>query len=105
MDAARVIRSARERAGLSLRELARRAGTSHATLSAYERGAKSPTDATVERIVRAAGSAAEVSLTTRPATAARRGEELEAVLHLAGQFPARHRRRLDLPVFGRKVPT
>ncbi len=34
---------ARLDAGLSLRELARRAGTSHVTLSAYEHGTKSPT--------------------------------------------------------------
>ena len=86
-----------------MRELARRAGTSHATLSAYEHGVKSPTDATVERLVRAAGFAAEVSLTARPPSAAQRGAELEAVLRLASQFPARHRKHLDLPAFGRNV--
>lgn len=102
MDAATVIRSARRRTGLSLRALARRAGTSHATLSAYEHGAKSPTAATVDRIVRAAGCASDVSLTVRPPRSARRGEELEAVLHLAAQFPARHRQHLDLPAFGRR---
>ena len=36
------LRRARLSAGLSLREVAQRAGTSHATLSAYERGLKSP---------------------------------------------------------------
>lgn len=95
------IRTVRERAGLSMRELARRAGTSHATLSAYEHGAKSPTAATLQRIVRAAGVQPGIAFTTRAAPASRRGDELEAVLRLAGQFPARHRRRLDLPVFGR----
>ncbi|TDT14630.1 helix-turn-helix protein [Ilumatobacter fluminis] len=95
------IRTVRERAGLSMRELARRAGTSHATLSAYEHGAKSPTAATLQRIVRAAGVQPVIAFTKRAAPASRRGDELEAVLRLAGQFPARHRRRLDLPVFGR----
>lgn len=96
-----MITTARERAGLSMRELARRAGTSHATLSAYEHGTKSPTAATLHRIVRAAGAQPVIAFTTRAAPASRRGDELEAVLRLAGQFPARHRRRLDLPVFGR----
>lgn len=51
--AAAIIRTARLRAGLSGRELARRAGTSHATLSRYEHGTVQPSFATVERIVRA----------------------------------------------------
>ena len=47
------LRRARLSAGLSLREVAQRAGTSHATLSAYERGLKSPTLDTFLRIVNA----------------------------------------------------
>ena len=103
MDTAQLIRSVRTTARLSLRELAARAGTSHATLSAYEHGAKSPTAATVDRIVRASGCSTEIALTHRTAPAERRGDELRAVLDLAGQFPARHRPHLDLPVFGRKA--
>lgn len=53
--AADIIHAARLRAGLSTRELARRAGTSHATLSRYEHGQVQPSLATVERIVRACG--------------------------------------------------
>ena len=55
MDAAAVIRTARAGAGLSLRGLAGRAGTSHATLSAYEAGRVHPSIDTVGRIVGAAG--------------------------------------------------
>jgi len=51
--AAAIIREARSRAGLSVRELARRSGTSHATLSRYEHGKVQPSLATIERIVRA----------------------------------------------------
>ena len=40
MGATTTVRQARQRAGMSLRQLAARAGTSHATLSAYENGAK-----------------------------------------------------------------
>ncbi|HEX2294950.1 MAG TPA: helix-turn-helix transcriptional regulator [Actinomycetota bacterium] len=50
-----LIRIARYEAGLSQRELARRATTSQSTLSAYESGKKSPTLETLERILRAAG--------------------------------------------------
>ncbi len=50
-----IIREARSRAGLGLRELARRAGTSHATLARYERGEVDPTMGTLERIVAACG--------------------------------------------------
>ena len=46
---------ARKAAGMSQAELARRAGTSRPTLSAYEHGQKSPTLATAQRLVEAAG--------------------------------------------------
>lgn len=46
---------ARRAAGLSQEELARRAGTSRPTLSAYEHGRKSPTADTVERLPAEAG--------------------------------------------------
>src|SRR5437868_8086775 len=45
----------RRAAGLSQDELARRAGTSRPTLSAYEHGRKSPSADTLERLVAAAG--------------------------------------------------
>jgi transcriptional regulator with XRE-family HTH domain len=47
----------RREAGLSQEELASRAGTSRTTLSAYEHGRKSPTLATVERLLDHAGFA------------------------------------------------
>lgn len=53
--AGNLIRVARHDAGLSQRDLAKRAGTSQATLSAYEAGRKSPSLDTLARIVRAAG--------------------------------------------------
>src|SRR5690348_14066078 len=46
---------ARRTAGLSQAELARRAGTSRTTLSAYEHGRKSPSLDTLERLLAAAG--------------------------------------------------
>lgn len=55
MDAGRIIQVARERSGLSKRELARRAGTSPASIVKYESGAMSPTVDTLNRILRVAG--------------------------------------------------
>ena len=102
MNAAAELHRARTRARLSLRELARRAGTSHATLVAYEAGRKVPSVETFDRVLRAAQVAATVELT--PAVGgpdrAERGRELVEVLDLAARFPARHSRRLRYPRFG-----
>lgn len=98
MNAAQLLRRARGRAGLSTRELARRAGTSHATVIAYEAGRKSPTVDTLDRLLRAAGFEVEPHLV--PAPEPDRGEELAAALELAARFPARHTRTLRFPRFG-----
>jgi transcriptional regulator with XRE-family HTH domain len=55
MDAGSLLRKVREASGLSQEELARRAGTSRPTLSAYEHGRKSPSADTLGRLVTAAG--------------------------------------------------
>ena len=87
---------------MSLRELARRAGTSHSAISAYEMGRRAPTTATLDRIVRAAGFVLDTTLCRRIyGDNDDRGAELEAVLLLAESFPARHSRELAAPVFGR----
>ncbi len=102
MEAKRTVRQARTRAGLSLRELARRSGTSHATIVAYEAGEKVPSVATLDRIVRRAGFSLEVELAPLAAASPRdRGRELEDALELASQFPARHSASIEYPVFGR----
>ena len=99
--AARMLRDTRARAGCSLREAARRAGTSHATLHSYESGRKVPSVATFLRILNALGFAVELNLHPRIRwqDGIPRGEELESVLALAEQFPAKVPRRMDYPVF------
>jgi transcriptional regulator with XRE-family HTH domain len=103
MDAADILRRARARSGLSLRALAERSATSHATLSAYEAGRVVPRVDTLQRILRAAGYSADVVLRRRPdATPGEReakGRELVQVLDLAGHFPARHAPTLEFPPF------
>src|SRR6188508_3022849 len=100
MRSGELIRRARHRAGLTQRQLAERAATSHTTLAAYETGAKVPRTDTLERILQAAGYVAEVSLRPRadpsPADRAAKGRELYAALELAAAFPLR-RRSAHLP--------
>jgi transcriptional regulator with XRE-family HTH domain len=93
------LEQARLAAGLSLRELAAQAGTSHATLLAYEQGKKTPAVTTFLRILEAAGYAVDIRLSKRirERDGIPRGEELEAVLRLAEQFPARASQRMDFP--------
>src|SRR3979490_2316867 len=52
---AELLRQARERAGLSQRELAQRAGTAQSVVARIERGLTSPTWDTLERLLEAAG--------------------------------------------------
>lgn len=104
MDAARLIRNARRRAGLSLRQLAERAHTSHSTLVAYEQARKTPNVETLDRILTACGFRVDVTLAPRPSEVAvdpaARGRELVDVLELAEMFPARHSPTLTAPRFG-----
>lgn len=104
MNAAALLRQARTDAGLTLRELAARAHTSHSTLAAYESGRTTPTVSTLHRVLEAAGYGVDVTLTPRAARhhsdSGGRGRELAEVLDLAEQFPVRHERRLSYPIFG-----
>jgi transcriptional regulator with XRE-family HTH domain len=100
MDAASLLRQARADSGLSLRRLAERAGTSHATLSAYEAGHVNPSMQVVQRIARAAGFSLTIELQRVLGDPAHdRGNELVQALELAAQFPARHSRDLRYPRF------
>ena len=96
-----MIRTAREQSKLSLRALAARAGTSHATLSAYENGRVDPTTGVLSRIITAAGCSLEATVLGGPSDLGgmTRGDELLAALELAEQFPARHAPALEFPPF------
>lgn len=106
MDVARALRDARRRAGLSQAGLAAGAGTSQATISAYESAAKQPTIDTLERLLAAAGSRLTVAPETpdvRQPTAvqhARAARTLVDVLTLADALPTRHQRELQFPRLG-----
>lgn len=91
MDTARLIRISRERAGLSKRELARRAGTSPAAIVKYESGTTSPTVDTLNRILRVAGWEIEVQVTQVSQQLVERGvmmHELLGIVDLVEIRPA-----------------
>jgi len=102
MEIGTMLRMARRDAGLTQSELAHRGGTSQATLSAYESGAKVPSAGTLARLLAAAGA----RLTTAPATPVvlpnakqleRRGHVLGKVIDLAERLPVRFSPTLRYP--------
>jgi transcriptional regulator with XRE-family HTH domain len=103
MDSASTLRAARRRAGLTQGALATRAGTSQATVSAYESGRKQPSVATLDRLLAATGTRLSVEPLERPVVAVgdaqlqRAGRGLVEVLALAEALPTRHERRLRFP--------
>lgn len=90
---AATLRYARERAGLSVRSAAGRAGVSASTLSAYERGARTPSLDRLCIILEALGFAVRLELEprVRERNGVPRGEELMQVIRLAEQYPPRER--------------
>ena len=103
MDPADALKRARLEAGLTQHALAVRAGTSQATISAYESGRKQPSVSTLDRLLAATGSSlAVVGRATAepeptPDELARVDRSLQDVLGLAGALPVRHRPSLEFP--------
>ncbi len=99
MDPATLILRARQRACMTQRELARRAGTSAAAICLYESGRRIPRVDTLARIVTATGARLDCSVRRAPdidlhANAA----SLVAVLDLADHLPSRSTLELAAPV-------
>ena len=63
--AAALLREARMRAGLSQRDLAKKAGTAQSVIARIERGQTSPTLETLERLLGAAGVELHASLAVK----------------------------------------
>ena len=103
MDTGTVLRDARRRSGMTQVELARRVGTSQATLSAYENGRKHPSVETLARLLAATGARLTVDhghepvLRPSPAQDARTARTLADVIALAEALPTRHERELRYP--------
>lgn len=107
MDFPRALRVAREQAGLTLRALAERAGTSHSTVAAYEAGRVTPRADTAERLLQACGKRMEVVSVREPVRDPRRGpadQEFAQVLTLVaavGETPREDHRPWNAPIFRR----
>ena len=83
-------------------ELARRAGTSQATLSAYENGAKSPSVRVLDRLLGATGSRLKVAslpgeVAITPERQAATTRTLRDVIELAEALPVKHDPKLRYP--------
>ena len=96
MDAAALLRTARVQAGLTQRDLAQAAGTSQSAVAAIESGRKQPTVATLDRLLRAAGTELVVA-SDQQAQLLRRARRFEDVLGLAEALPFRRDRELRFP--------
>jgi transcriptional regulator with XRE-family HTH domain len=104
MEPSALLKAVRRRRGLTQAQLAARAGTSQPVVSAYERGHRDPTYATLRRLVEASGEHLELDATIggagppRAADVHEQAARLLDVLSLADAIPVRARpRRLDAP--------
>lgn len=88
MEPGELVRTTRERLGLSQRRLALRAGTTQAAVSRIERGAVSPTFATLRQLMLAMGEEPELS-------ARRLGTDWDP-LHFASTLARSPAERLEL---------
>jgi predicted nucleotidyltransferase/DNA-binding XRE family transcriptional regulator len=88
LDAARLVRTIRQRADLSQRALARRAGTAQSVVARIELGETSPTVNTLHRLLEAAGLELRVGLRPRlrdrPPTASEVGPRVREALRGIG---------------------
>jgi len=102
MTTAGLIARARERAGLTQRQLAERSGTSAAAICEYEGGKRTPRVDTLERIVAATGARLDLDVSWDDPPVidlARNGRVLEDLLDLVDHLPHRREGRLAVPPF------
>lgn len=103
MDPAITLREARRRSGVTQAALAALAGTSQATISAYEAGRKQPSVETLDRLLAAAGSRLRAEPGHQPLVVppsqrhAETARALAEVLSLAEALPTRHEAELRFP--------
>ena len=93
MDAARILRQARARSGLSQRALSERTGISQPMISAIERGLQDPRHGTLDRLLRACGQELDLVLTA--------GEGVDATQFLMG-LRMSAQARVDTSIAGSK---
>lgn len=78
-----LLREARSRAGLTQRELAKRAGTAQSVIARIELGKNSPTTATLNHLLAAAGFEVHSELVVRPVKNSHMLEDVSRILELS----------------------
>lgn len=81
-DAGTLLRQARTRAGLTQRELARRARTAQSVIARIERGLTSPSWETLSRLLAAAGFELHAALDPRPTGRSHMLDDVTRILRL-----------------------
>ena len=81
-EAARLLRQARTHAGLTQRELARRADTAQSVIARIESGATSPSWETLSRLLEIAGFALDVALRPLPPELSHMLDDVPRILRL-----------------------
>lgn len=92
-----IIRTAREQAGISQAELARRVGVARSVMNVYEHGRREPGADVLIHILAATGNELKVVPRVSKVDAKRSSQILEQVLELAEVLPYRPRRKLGFP--------
>ena len=101
----RLLRSARQRAGLSQSVLARRSAIAQSVISAYESGRREPSVAALRRLAVAMGARLELNPLGPPSRPdpERAGRQLAELLDLVDSLPFEPRRTpLRFPPLGRR---
>ncbi len=94
---ASIIRAAREQAGISQAELARRVGVARSVMNVYEHGHREPGADVLLQILAATGNDLQIVPRVSKIDAKRSSRILEQVLELAEALPYRPRRELGFP--------
>lgn len=81
-DPPRILRKIRERAGLSQRDLAERAGTTQSVIARIESGDTRPRTDTLARLVAAAGFDLRAEVSPRPVPGSHELDDVERILAL-----------------------
>lgn len=84
-----MIRAARDQAGISQAELARRVGTPRSVINVYEHGKREPSAEMLARILNATGHRLAAEPVSKPVDVLRASKILEQVLELAEALPYR----------------
>ncbi len=95
LDPAYLLHQARSKAGLTQRELAKRAATAQSVIARIEFGQTSPTTATLNRLLASAGFELDTELVIRPVENSHMLEDVDRILQLTPEERLREVKNLS----------